>query len=89
MNRGPQGWLGRTPARVSLGVAHQRLYELDSNPLSGIVDVTEGNNTFTLLGAEGEHLLTIPGYSAKKGYDMASGLGTVNGAQFAHALGGH
>jgi subtilase family serine protease len=72
-----------------LGDINQKLYELESDPMSGIVDVTEGNNTFTLLGEEGSHLLTIKGFTAKPGYDMASGLGTVNGFLFAHALGGH
>jgi subtilase family serine protease len=72
----------------SLGNINPALYALESNPLSGIVDVTEGDNTFTVLGEEGESLFTIRGFKAKRGYDMASGLGTVNGYVFAHALAG-
>jgi subtilase family serine protease len=72
----------------SLGDINPALYALESNPLSGIVDVTEGDNTFTVLGEEGESLFTVKGFKAKKGYDMASGLGTVNGYVFAHALAG-
>ncbi len=72
----------------SLGDINPALYALESNPFSGIVDVTEGDNTFTVLGEEGESLFTVRGFKAKKGYDMASGLGTVNGYVFAHALAG-
>lgn len=71
-----------------LGDINQRLYELDSSPYSGIVDVTEGENPYAVLGPEEEVLFTVKGYRAKKGYDMASGLGTVNGYVFAHALAG-
>jgi subtilase family serine protease len=72
----------------SLGDINPALYGLESSPFSGIVDVTEGDNTFTVLGEEGEELFTVKGFKAKKGYDMASGLGTVNGYVFAHALAG-
>jgi subtilase family serine protease len=71
-----------------LGDINQRLYELDSSPFSGIVDVTEGENPYDVLGPEEEVLFTVKGYKARKGYDMASGLGTVNGYVFAHALAG-
>ncbi len=69
-----------------LGDINQKLYELESDPESGIVDVTEGNNSELI--EEGELSFTVKGYEAKKGYDMASGLGTVNGYVFAHALAG-
>lgn len=71
-----------------LGDINQRLYELDSSPFSGIVDVTEGENPYDVLGPEEEVLFTVKGYKARKGYDMASGLGTVNGYVFTHALAG-
>jgi len=71
----------------SLGDINQKLYELESNPESGIVDITEGENDF-IVEEEGIPPFTVPGYKAKKGYDMASGLGTVNGYVFAHALAG-
>jgi subtilase family serine protease len=49
---------------------------------SGIVDITIGDNTFTDLGSG----LTVPGFAAVRGYDMASGLGTVDAAPFTAQL---
>lgn len=71
-----------------LGDINQKLYELDSDPYSGIVDVTEGENPYEVLGPAEEVLFTVKGYKARRGYDMASGLGTVNGYLFTHALAG-
>ncbi len=70
-----------------LGDINQKLYELESNPQSGIVDVTEGENS-QIIEEEGIPPFIVKGYKAKKGYDMASGLGTVNGYVFTHALAG-
>jgi hypothetical protein len=53
---------------------------------SGIVDVTIGDNTFTALDDNGNPLFTVPGFQAVRGYDMASGLGTVDAYAFAHQL---
>jgi subtilase family serine protease len=63
-------------------VAHQDLGNLNSAMYTigsghqGIVDVTSGNNSFA----------GVTGYDAGPGYDLASGLGTVNGARFVPAL---
>ena len=57
-----------------LGLLNPRLYPLEADP--GIVDVTTGNNTVTF--AQAGRVVTVPGYLAGTGYDMASGLGTVN-----------
>jgi subtilase family serine protease len=43
---------------------------------TGIVDVTTGTNTFG----------DVTGYSAEPGYDLASGWGTIDAAQFVPAL---
>ncbi len=43
---------------------------------NGIVDITSGNNSFG----------GVTGYNATKGYDLASGWGTVDGAKFVPAL---
>jgi hypothetical protein len=73
----------------SLGLINPALYQLSAEHARGIVDVTSGNNTvsFTQSGKS----YTIKGFSATKGYDLASGVGTVNGAYFvpelAHAAG--
>jgi hypothetical protein len=48
------------------------------------VDVTSGNNTVSFT--QNGKLYTIKGYSATKGYDLASGVGTVNGADFVPEL---
>ena len=52
------------------------------------MDVTIGDNTFTLLDDNGNAVFTVPGYQAVRGYDMASGLGTIDALRFTHALAG-
>jgi subtilase family serine protease len=72
-----------------LGPINPRMYQMEKEGEgsgNGIVDVTSGNNSFVELNEEGVPVLTIKGYEAKPGYDMASGLGTVDGFAFAHAL---
>lgn len=71
-----------------LGLLNPRMYLLEHLPHSGIVDITRGNNSFTDFNEEGETLFKIPGYEARPGYDMASGLGTVEAFAFTHALAG-
>ncbi len=68
----------------SLGLINPALYQLSAERAPGIVDVTSGNNTvsFTQNGKN----YTVKGYSATKGYDLASGVGTVNGAYFVPEL---
>ena len=64
-----------------LGSINPTLYKLGSGSLT---DVTKGNNTvsFTQSGKK----YTVTGYSAVKGYDLASGLGTVNAPDMVNAL---
>jgi subtilase family serine protease len=73
-----------------LGLINPRMYQLEHAPswYSGIVDITKGNNTFKEFNEEAELVLEIPGYEAVPGYDMASGLGTVDALPFTHALAG-
>jgi subtilase family serine protease len=52
----------------------------------GIVDVTRGNNTFGPFRNARGHRYYVPGFSAGPGYDLASGLGTVDAAAFVPAL---
>ncbi|MEV4611262.1 S53 family peptidase [Kitasatospora sp. NPDC049258] len=63
-----------------LGQLNWRLYGLAALPSqwSGITDVTTGDNSWD----------TVTGYQAAKGYDLASGLGTIDGARFVHAIAG-
>jgi len=67
-----------------LGLINPALYHLSAEHAPGIVDITQGNNTvsFTQNGS----LYTVPGYSASPGYDLASGVGTINAALFVPEL---
>ncbi|WEB41409.1 S53 family peptidase [Streptomyces yunnanensis] len=64
-----------------LGDIHQALYTLSAqpsrNPSTGIVDVKDGTNN-SYAG--------VAGYTAVKGYDMATGVGTIDAARFVPAL---
>jgi subtilase family serine protease len=68
----------------SLGLINPALYALSAEHAPGLVDITQGNNTvsFTQNGT----LYTVQGYSALRGYDLASGVGTVNAARFVPEL---
>jgi subtilase family serine protease len=73
-----------------LGLINPALYELSAARARGVVDVTKGNNTVSF--SQGGHVDTVHGYSAQPGYDLASGVGTVNAASFVPelaALAGH
>ncbi|MGW2423284.1 S53 family peptidase [Streptomyces sp. NPDC001709] len=56
-----------------LGDIHGALYALAKRPDGGIVDITEGNN-----GPDG--------FQATKGFDLASGLGTIDASKLVPAL---
>jgi subtilase family serine protease len=68
----------------SVGFINPALYALSAEHAPGLVDITKGNNTvsFTQNGT----LYTVKGYSAGPGYDLASGVGTVNAALFVPEL---
>jgi subtilase family serine protease len=65
-----------------LGWINPRLYRLKQ----GIVDITQGNNTFGPFTNTDGKTYTVTGYSAGPGYDLASGLGTIDAAAFVPAL---
>ncbi len=71
-------------ARHPVGFINPALYALSAERAPGLVDITHGNNTvsFTQNGT----LYTVKGYSAGRGYDLASGVGTVNAALFVPEL---
>jgi subtilase family serine protease len=68
----------------SLGAINPALYQLSARHAAGIVDVTQGNNTVPY--AVSGHDRTIRGFAARRGYDLASGVGTVNAAAFVPEL---
>jgi subtilase family serine protease len=69
-----------------LGLINPKLYALSAAKAPGIVDVTSGNNTvaFDQNGTR----FTVTGFSALRGYDLVTGVGTVNAPAFVHELAG-
>jgi subtilase family serine protease len=67
-----------------LGQINPALYELAARNAPGIVDITGGNNTVTFV--QNGKTYTVPGFAAVPGYDLASGLGTVDGAKLVPEL---
>jgi subtilase family serine protease len=63
-----------------LGDINQYLYEMGDGPRSGLEDITFGNNTVTWVQPDSGNTLTVTGYNAGPGYDLASGLGQPNAA---------
>jgi subtilase family serine protease len=69
-----------------LGLINPRLYQLSSQHAPGIVDIVNGNNTVSFRQGGKPH--TVTGFTAVPGYDLASGVGTVNAPLFVHELAG-
>ncbi len=67
-----------------LGLINPALYRLAAQGAPGIVDVRSGNNTVSF--SQGGHEYTVRGFAATPGYDLASGVGTVNAAYFVREL---
>src|SRR5271165_2938441 len=70
--------------RHSLGLINPALYRLAAEGAPDIVDVRSGNNTVSF--SQGGHEYTVRGFAATPGYDLASGVGTVNAAYFVREL---
>jgi subtilase family serine protease len=73
-----------------LGLINPYLYQLSARHAPGIVDVVSGNSTVSFRQGGRQH--TVFGYRARRGYDLASGVGTVNALDFVRELaqlGGH
>lgn len=67
-----------------LGLVNPAVYALEAAHARGIVDVTRGTNTasFTQSGRN----YTVRGYTAGPGYDLVTGVGTVDAARFVPEL---
>jgi subtilase family serine protease len=63
-----------------LGLLNPALYRLEQTHGPGLVDVTSGSNTVS-FGLNGKSV-TVPGYSAGPGYDLVTGVGTIDAARF-------
>jgi subtilase family serine protease len=67
-----------------LGLINPALYRLAAEGARGIVDVRSGTNTVSFRQGGQQH--TVRGFTAVRGYDLASGVGTVNAAYFVREL---
>ncbi|HYB85229.1 MAG TPA: S53 family peptidase [Streptosporangiaceae bacterium] len=67
-----------------LGAINPALYRMAASHDRGIVDIREGNNTFrSRSGGMGQ---AVQGFAARPGYDLVTGLGTVDAALFVPEL---
>jgi subtilase family serine protease len=73
-------------AQRPLGLINPRLYQLLASRSHALTDVVTGGNTVQFH--QGGKLNTVHGFTARSGYDLASGVGTVNGPLFVYALAG-
>jgi subtilase family serine protease len=71
-------------AHHSLGLVNPYLYIMSAFRMPGLVDIVSGNNTVSFKQGGKWHRVT--GFSAGPGYDLASGVGTVNAALFVPEL---
>ena len=67
-----------------LGLINPALYRLATRHARGIADVTSGNNTVSFR--QGGRLHTVRGFAARPGYDLVTGVGTVDAAYFVKQL---
>jgi subtilase family serine protease len=68
----------------SLGLINPALYQLAAASKPGIVNVTSGNNTVSFT--QDGHEQTVTGFTARPGYNLATGLGTVDAPYFVPEL---
>ncbi|MDQ6820759.1 MAG: S53 family peptidase [Actinomycetota bacterium] len=67
-----------------LGLLNPALYSIGDGAGSGLVDITLGDNSVSFKQHDKTH--HVVGFEAVPGYDMASGLGTVDGAKLVAQL---
>jgi subtilase family serine protease len=67
-----------------LGQINQALYAMAAAHDRGIVDIRRGSNTQTFFQDGRQY--TVPGFAAGAGYDLVSGVGSVNAAYFVPEL---
>ena len=69
-----------------LGLLNPQLYALSAAHAPGLVDVTEGSTSVTFDQSGKKH--TVLGTSAHAGYDMDSGVGTIDAGRLVFELAG-
>ena len=67
-----------------LGLLNPALYRLEQARAAGIIDVTRGSNTVRF--ARGRKTVTVGGYQARRGYNLVTGVGTIDAAAFIRGL---
>jgi subtilase family serine protease len=67
-----------------LGLINPALYRLASQHAPGLVSVRSGNNTVSFRQGGKRH--TVRGYGARAGYNLATGVGTINAQLFVPEL---
>jgi subtilase family serine protease len=67
-----------------LGLINPAMYKMASGHSRGIVSVRSGNTTVSFRQGGRSH--TVHGFGARAGYNLAAGLGTVNGQYFVPEL---
>jgi len=68
-----------------LGTLNPALYAIGDRGPTPITDITSGNNTVTFTNSNNV-TYTVNGFTAGPGYDLASGLGTADGARLVGEL---
>ena len=67
-------------AHKRLGLINPALYRLKQAHAPGIVNVTKGSNTVSFV--QNGKTFTLHGYQATPGYNLVTGIGTINAARF-------
>jgi subtilase family serine protease len=67
-----------------LGLINQAIYAIAASHEPGIVDVVTGSNSQSFV--QGGKQYSVPGYAAGPGYDLVTGVGTVDAASFVPEL---
>ena len=71
-----------------LGLLNPTLYALLATHAPGLVDVTSGNNDVSFRQGSAATPYTVAGYQAVKGYNLVTGVGTVDASKFVYELAG-
>ena len=68
----------------ALGLINPAIYQIEARHEPGEVDITKGNNSRTVM--QGGKVYIVTGFSAGPGYDLVTGVGTVDAAYFVPEL---
>ena len=67
-----------------LGLLNPALYRLGTG--AALPDIRKGNNTVSFVDPKTNKTVTVQGWNAVAGYDLASGLGTIDAAALVQSL---